>query len=119
MTVFDEEAFVEAFEDDIEEIDHLGGKVDELIVKFSVVFFDMYALHFKYDFFHEFQLVKLSHVDFFTLVHSVIGSPDNFKVEDKVFQSAPYMFSADIGPIEEAIVITCERVCFLDVLRSA
>ena len=48
MAVFYEILFVECFEDKVKATDHLGGKVDELIVELSIVLLQMSALYLEY-----------------------------------------------------------------------
>ncbi len=47
MAVFDKEPFIETFEDKVKTADHLGGKVNELIVKFSIVLLEMSSHYFE------------------------------------------------------------------------
>lgn len=50
MTIFYEKPFIETFQNKVKAADHFGGKVDELIVKFPVVFLKMGSLYFEYIF---------------------------------------------------------------------
>ncbi len=47
VAVVDEAAFVELFEDVVEEADHLNREVDELIVEFAVEVFEVCAMDFE------------------------------------------------------------------------
>lgn len=66
MTILDEEPFIETFEYKIKAADHLSGKVDELVVEFSVVLFQMGCLDFEYIFLEYLKLIELIPVNLFT-----------------------------------------------------
>jgi hypothetical protein len=119
VAVFHKEFLVEAFENEVEATDHLGGKVDKLVVELPVVLLQMGPLHLKYVLLQNLQLVQLTPVNLLPNWLLVVEGLDLLKVHDEVLQSIDDVFAVDVGPVDDSDLVTREGVCLLDVLRSS
>lgn len=118
MAILDEETFVEALEYKIKATDHLSGKVDELVVEFSVVLFKMCSLNFEYIFFEYLELIELIPVYFFA-DYWAFAQLHQFKIHDEVFECVDDMLGIDIGAVDDSDIVAGQRVGLLNVLRGA
>ena len=119
MAVLDEELLVEAFEDKVEAADHLGGKVDELVVELPIVLLQVGPLNFKDVLLQDLQLVQLAPVDLLPNRLLVLEGLDLFEVHDEVLEGVDDVFAVDIGPVNDPYLVAGQRVGLLDVLRSS
>jgi hypothetical protein len=105
--VQDEELLVESLERVVEQTDHFGGKVDELVVEFAVVLLQMSALHLENVPFRQLQVVQLIPVDL--LSHRIaIDQAGDFEVHDEVLQTTADVLHRNVGAINHAGLVTCK-----------
>ena len=116
MTLLYEEPLVETLDGGVKEADHFGGKVDELIVKFSVVLLQMRALHLENVLFQHLEIGELAHVDLFPYGFILIEGLDHLEVHDEVLEGVIDLAIVDVGAVEDAHVLTGHGVGILDVV---
>ena len=117
MTLFNEESFVEALDGGVKEADHFGGKVDKLIVKFSVIFLQMRALHLESVLLQHLEIGELAHVDLLSYGFFLIKGLNHFKVHDEVLECVGDLPTVDIGTVENSQVLTRHGVGILNMMR--
>ena len=117
MTLLNEEPLVETLDGGVKEADHFGGKVDELIVKFSVVFLQMRALHLESVLLQHLEVGKLAHIDLLSYGLFLIKGLNNFKVHDEVLKGVGDLPTVDIGAVEDSQVLTRHGVSILNMVR--
>ena len=119
VTIVQKHSFVQAFQNEVKVANHLGGKVNKLVIQFSVMLLQVSALNLKGVLLEQFQVVKLHLIDLFTNGFSIFKCPHYLKVHHKVLKSRKNTFAVDIGPIDNSNFVACQRICLLDMLWSA
>ena len=85
MAVVYEKALVEILEHIVKKGDHLNRKVNELVVKLSVIVLQMGPLYFEQSTFHEFELVQLIAIYEFSQSLSLCCSSSALEVHEEAF----------------------------------
>lgn len=78
----------------------------------------MSSLHLEYVFLHNLELIELIPVNFFADCWAITKLHD-LKIHDEVFECGYDMFGINVCAIDDSYIVAGQRVCLLNVLRSA